>query len=324
MDKHIKIIDLLDKDFLTEDEQNYLNEVIHSDEDSASLVAIYNNLKTNLPNTTHLDTELLGEFILYEKNELGDDRIIPLLAAKMKSHLKNCLVCDEEYQKLIKEYEKVGVHLKETIKKKVTQNSIKPKISTIIVEKFSTFRYVYATVAVLAVLYLGLFTISSISTPDYTKNIFSDDDNGLYMTRGRTSVLFQKGLDAADRGHYDEALNYFEEDIIEHSSESSIFYSHFITGLIYLKSAEKDFLGLFLSYDVEKINHAIENLNTSIEKNTSGNYDNLKLDAHYYLGRSYLLLENYDKAKEELNIVITLKGKFYNQAKELVSLPEMN
>ena len=81
---------------------------------------------------------------------------------------------------------------------------------------------------------------------------------------------------------------------------------------------------MFPSYDADKLNYSIENLNTSIEKNSSGNYNNLKLDAHYYLGRSYLLLENYDKAKEELNIVITLKGKFYNEAKELVTLPEMN
>jgi len=324
MEKHDKIIELLEKDFQTADEQKYLDEIVQSDKDSARLIAVYNSLKINILNAVHPDTEMIGDFILYENGELLDNAVIPVLADKIKLHLKNCLICSEEYQFLQKEYDDVGSHLEKTIKKQEKPSESKSFLPAFAGKKFSTFRYAFTTMAVLAVIYFGLFTVSSITTPDYNKNIFSVDDDGFYVTRGRTSVTFQKGLDAAENGNYDEALKYIEEDIKTHSGESSIFYSYFTIGLTYLKSAEKDFLGLFPSYDDKKVNLAIKNLYISIEKNSSGNYDNLKLDAHYYLGRAYLLLENYGKAKEELNIVISSKGKFYNEAIDLIELPEMN
>ena len=324
MEKHDKIIELLEKEFQTADEQKYLDEIVQSDKDSARLVAVYNSLKANIPSAMHLDTEMIGDFILYENGELPDDAVIPVLADKIKLHLKNCLICSEEYQILQKEYDDVRSHLEKTIKKPEKPYESKSLLTAFTVKKFSAFRYAFTTMAVFAVIYFGLFTVSSITTPDYSKNIFSVSDNGFYVTRGRTSVTFQKGLDAAENGNYDEALKYITEDINAHSGESSIFYSYFTIGLTYLKSAEKDFFGLFPSYDDKKVNLAIKNLYTSIEKNSSGNYDNLKLDAHYYLGRAYLLIENYSKAKEELNIVISLKGKFYNEAIDLIELPEMN
>lgn len=324
MEKHFKIFELLEKEFLTADEQKYLDDIIHSDTDSSRLISVYKNLKTELPNLVHLDTEIIGDYILYENNELPGDPVIPLLAEKIRSHLKNCLVCNEEYQILRDEFRDVGNHLERRFEKGEKPFDSKSILPSITNKKLSSFRYAVATIAVVAVIYFGLFFMSYITTPRYSQNIFSAKDNSLYVTRGRTSVSFQKGLNAADKGNYDEALIYFEEDIKKHSNESSIFYSYFITGLTYLKSAEKDFLGMFPSYDANKINHSIVYLNTSIEKNTTGNYDNLKLDAHYYLGRAYLLLENYDKAKEELDIVISSKGRFYNEAKELITMPEMN
>jgi tetratricopeptide (TPR) repeat protein len=314
MEKHDKIIELLEKNFPTAEEQNYLNEIVQSDKDSARLVAVYNSLKTNIPIAMHLDTEIIGDFILYENGELPDDAIIPILADRIKLHLKNCLTCNEEYQMLQKEYDDVRSHLEKTIKKQDKPYDSKSLLSAFTVKNYSAFRFAFRTVA----------SVSSITTPDYNKNIFSVNDNGFHVTRGRTSVTFQKGLDAVENGNYIEAIKYIEDDIKAHPEERSIFYSYFIIGLTHLKSAEKDFLGLFPAYDHKKVNLAIKNLYTSIEKNSSGNYDNLKLDAHYYLGRAYLLLENYDKAKEELNIVISSKGKFYNEAIYLIELPEMN
>jgi hypothetical protein len=100
MEKYEKIITLLEKDSLTTEEQNHLEGTIKSDKGAARLVALYNSIKTNLPNVMHLDTELIGDFVLYNNEQLPDDAIIPLLADKINSHLKNCLVCNEEYQTL--------------------------------------------------------------------------------------------------------------------------------------------------------------------------------------------------------------------------------
>jgi tetratricopeptide (TPR) repeat protein len=272
----------------------------------------------------HIDAEMIGDFILYESGELTDDYLIPILAEKIKMHLKGCLKCQEEYQALQNEFKEVTSFVEKNIVKDEKSFSTKSFPSAFALNKISSFKYAITTIAVFAVVYLSLFTISSITTPDYNKNIFSGREDGFYVTRGRTSVAFQKGLDAIQKGSYDDAIDYFGEDIEKHSEQSSIFYTYFITGLTYFKLAESNFIGMFQSFDEEKLNRAILNLKLSIQKNTSGNYDNLNLDAHYHLGRAYLLLENVKEAKEQLSKVIESKGKFYNEAVELIRTVEKN
>lgn len=324
MEKHVKIIELLEKGSLSAEEQKYIDEIIGADSDAARLVKVYYNLKEELPQKFHPDSEMIGNFILFENGEEPEDKLVLLLADKIKDHLKNCLQCRDEYSLLKEEYTEAENFISQNILKEERAEKKSTILPSFIQNQFSNLRYAVTALVIIGVAYFGLLTVSSLTTPQYKQNIFSSNEDAKFITRGRTSLPFQKGLDAAEKGNYDEALKYFEEDIKEHSAESSIFYSYFITGLTYLKSAEKDFLGMFPSYDAEKLNLAIKYLISSIEKNDSGNYDNLKLDAHYYLGRAYLLLENFEKAKEELNIVISSKGKFYNEAKEIISLPEMN
>jgi tetratricopeptide (TPR) repeat protein len=324
MEKYEKIIELLDKEKLTKDEQNYLSEFVNSDKDATRLEAVYKSIKTNMPKIAHIDSEMIGDFILYENGELSEDAMIPLLADKIKLHLKNCLECGEEYESLKEEFDDVTNHIEKNILKDDKSYRTKSLLPAFAANNFSSFKYVFTIFVVFAVAYLGLFTFSSISTPDYNKNIFSGKEDGFYVTRGRTSFTFQKGLDAVQKESYDDAIKYFELDIEEHAHQGSIFYTHFITGLTYLKSAESSFIGMFQSFDKEKVNKAVTNLNLSVEKNISGNYDNLNLDAHYYLGRSYLLLEDFEKAKDQLTIVIESKGKFYNEAAELISTLEKN
>jgi tetratricopeptide (TPR) repeat protein len=169
-----------------------------------------------------------------------------------------------------------------------------------------------------------MFAVSSIITPDYKKDLFSARNEEFYLTRGRTSISFQKGLDALDKGNYSDAINYLNLDIEKHNNESSIFYSNYILGSTYLKAAESDFLGMFISFDDDKVQLAIENLKTSIKKNTSGSYENLNLDANYYIGRAYLLLDDFDSAKKHLEIVVNNKGGFYNEAETIIESMEKN
>jgi tetratricopeptide (TPR) repeat protein len=318
MEQFEKIIKLLDKDNLTEEEQNYLNNTISSDKDASRLVAVYNSLKNKLPNMVHIDTEMIGEFILYENGELPENIVIPALSEKIKMHLKECLKCQDEYQSLKDEFIEVVDHIDRNITEEKKLIGAKSILSTFATNKFLSFRYAFTAIAVIAVTYLSLFTISSIATSEYNKNIFSAMDEGDYITRGRTSLTFQKGLDAVQKGSYDDAIKYFENDIEEYSEQGSIFYTYFVKGLTYLKAAESSFIGLFQSFDEDKVNRAIVNLKLSIDINVSGNYENLNLDAHYYLGRAYLLLNNVNDARNHLTIVIESKGKFYKESAELV------
>jgi len=172
--------------------------------------------------------------------------------------------------------------------------------------------------------YLGLFSVSSLLTPYYEQNIFIQGEDEFYTTRGRTSVLFQQGLNSIENGNYEKAIKFFNEDILENKNDKSIFYSYYIIGITYLKAAESDFIGLFKSFDKQDVELAISNLRESIDKNDSGDYDNLKLDSYYYIGRAYLLIEDNDSARSSFKKVIDGKGRFAIDSKNLIGKMEKN
>jgi len=209
------------------------------------------------------------------------------------------------------EYSETTEYLSNTIKDQRSPDKIHPSL---FLKRSGSVKYAFVSVFAIFILYVGLYSLSSFTTPEYKKNLFAEQDNAFYKTRGRTSIEFQKALDALEHNDFSDAANYLMQDINDHNNESSIFYSYYILGLSYIKSAESNFLGMFNNFDNEKVSIAIKNLNESIEKNTSGNYENLNLDAHYYLGRCYLLLGDIENAKHHLSIVIDQKGKFYNEA----------
>jgi len=305
MEQYEKIIELIKKVNLSPEEQKCLDDSIESDKDLKRLIEVYKNLNCGLEDTIHSDLDMLSSYILYEKGNEPDDKLVPLIADKIKLHLDKCLICRKEYEVLEADYSDVKEYLKNT-------------------QNIAKYRYAFTTVITLIVLYAGMFTVSSFKTPDYKENVFSAQDEDFYLTRGRTSISFQKGLDALDKGNYSDAINYLNLDIEKHNNESSIFYSNYILGSTYLKAAKSDFLGMFISFDEDKVQLAIENLKTSIKKNTSGSYENLNLDANYYIGRAYLLLDDFDSAKKHLEIVVNKKGRFYNEAETMIEAMEKN
>ncbi len=322
MEQYEKIIELIEKVNLSPEEEKYLNDSIESDKDIKRLIEVYRNLKSGLTNSIHIDLDMLSSYILYEKGNVPDVKIVPLIADKIKLHLHNCLKCREEYEMLEADYSDVKEYLKNTF---VDDNKEKHKLlPSFLSQKITKVRYAFTTVITLIVLYVGMFAVSSITTPDYKKDLFSAQNEDFYLTRGRTSISFQNGLDALYKGNYSNAINYLNLDIEKHNNESSIFYSNYILGSTYLKAAESDFLGMFISFDEDKVQLAIENLKTSIKKNTSGSYENLNLDANYYIGRAYLLLDDFDSAKKHLEIVVNNKGRFYNEAETIIESMEKN
>jgi Tfp pilus assembly protein FimV len=81
---------------------------------------------------------------------------------------------------------------------------------------------------------------------------------------------------------------------------------------------------LFKSYDEGNVNLAIANLKESIDKNSSGDYESLKLDSYYYIGRAYLLNDDKDSARSSLQKVIDGKGRYSKEAVELIKQIEKN
>ena len=62
----------------------------------------------------------------------------------------------------------------------------------------------------------------------------------------------------------------------------------------------------------------IEHFEKSIELNNSGTFSNLNLDANYFIGKAYLLIDEKAKAKDHLQDVVNSKGSYYKKAEELI------
>jgi tetratricopeptide (TPR) repeat protein len=321
-----KILELLQKKSLAVEESRLLKEFAESDTEIGSFINIYYGLDANLSNSAHLHTDLLSSYILYEMGDDPENKTIPIIRNKIKTHLRDCMICKNEYDLLLNEYNEVKEHVNKIVIRE--QKSEQPrKQGFTLLPGFlnqAKFRYTFVALTVLIIGYISLFSLSTALTPYYEKNIFSSTEDDSYLTRGRTSVLFQQGLNSIENGDYENAIDFLNKDILENKDDKSIFYSHYIIGITYLKAAESDFIGLFKSFDKQEVELAISNLRESIDKNDTGDYENLKLDCYYYIGRAYLLIEDKDSAASSLQKVITGKGKFAGESKELIEQIEKN
>lgn len=310
-----KIIELLDKEIISEDENNLLEVMIKDNPEAKKIRDAYLNLKTSLKKDEHIDEELIAEYVMY-KNNLSSDRLIVLLANKVEDHIRKCVKCEKLFTELNAEYCDVDSFVSNSVTKQVNQHKPAQTKGFFLFNNFSAAKYAFASLAAVVVLYVGLFAVSSFTTPDYKKSFLDGED--FYTTRGRTSELFQRGLDAIDRKDYDSAIKFLSDDVNSNKSDESIFYTHFILGITYVNKAENDFLGLFKSFNNNDVKKGIENFEKSIALNNSGKFDNLKLDAHYFIGKSYLMIDDKVSAREHLQSVVDEKGSYYKKAEELL------
>lgn len=312
-----KILELLNKPELSSAEKAELDRLLLEIPDSDKIVKTFNSLKNIVSKNSHIDENLLGEYVLYKNNMLEDKRAILLLEGKIEDHLRICDRCTSILKDFNIEYEEVDSFLNQSITdtsaKKTTQSDFYGFF-----RKMSSVKLAFATAAAVVILYIGMFTASSVFVPDYKKYAIAEDERDFYNTRGRTSELFQRSLDAIDKKDYDNAIRFLNEDINVNKNETSIFYSHFILGVTYIQSSESSFLGTFKSFDKQKIEDGIRNLQKAIDLNTSGKYNNINYDAHYFIGKAFLLVEDFQSARENFEIVVNNKGSYYKKAKQLL------
>lgn len=316
MDETEKILELLDKDTLSDEEKEYLTNVLNNPE-LKKIQETYLRLKTSLKRSEHVDEELMAEYVLY-KNNITEEKMIVLLANKVEDHLRYCAECQELFRNLNSEYSNVDEFINNNITTKPAEKEHAKSFKVGSLLNLKKFKYASFSFATVVIIYLGLFIVSSVTTPDYKKSFL--DGNDFYTSRGRASEYFQRGLDAIDNKKYDAAVKYLKEDIAEDNDDETLFYSYYVLGITYVNKGENNYLGLFESYNKDDVIKGIECFNKSIQLNTSGNFDNLKLDAHYYMAKAYLLIDNVPSAKEHLKIVVDGKGSYYKKSEELLKI----
>ena len=307
-----KILDILTKDDLNKDDKAHLEKLISSDSAAKEFFKKFRRVEDLIKASSHISEEDLYDYILFKnKNTIKKPETSKIKF--IEDHLRKCARCSSVYLQLSEEYSDIDNY--------VAGNFLKPEEQSSVNKFFNNrpLKYSFVTFSTAFVLFFLLFIISQLTTPPNYKLAKIDNSALNYVTRGRASNEFQKGLVALDNKQIDDAVSYFKKDISDNNNDKTIFYTNYILGLTYLEYSEKDFLGLFISYDNIKVNKAIENLKESILKNNSGKFPNITANSYFYLAKAYLMLNNIQEAKKDLQMVITLKGSRSDNAKELLS-----
>ncbi len=318
MDNLEKILDLLQKEKLTADESDYLNNLNNNDLEGLKLYNDYFKIEKAVKSSSHLSVDELGEYILFKNGTEGDDKSIIKQAPKIEAHLRECKKCTEEFKLLNGEYSETENFLSNEFAKKSPEENKTQQVPAAITRRLYTSRYGFATTIILGFLILSAIVVSNLTSPSFYKLAKVSNGSEFSNSRGRATNYFQEGLKSLEENNSDQAIKFFNEDIKQNSSDETIFYSYYIIGLTYLQESENSFLGLFPSYNKPKVVEGINNLQACIQKNNSGKFPDINMDADFYLAKASLMLEDKQEAIKYLKIVVDGKGSRMNNAAEIL------
>ncbi len=319
MGKKDKILDLLGKKSLTDSEKDELESLAGSDKELSELRKTYEQLESVVSHSSHLSEEELSQYTLYKNGMVPDDSSIIGRIPFIETHLRKCAVCSGILREFNLEYSDIDSFLSESIVSgRDSSDRSADSRTELSLNRYKAPRYAFASIIIVGLVYLALYVVSSFTTPAFYNNAAISSDSQFSINRGRATENFQNSLKALENHNYDEAISYLQKDIKENSRDETIFYSYYIMGLSYLKTAEHDFLGLFPGYNQDRASKGAEYLEESIRKNDSGRFNNIKLNSYFYLAKASLMLKDKEGAKHYLTLVINGKGSKMEEAKYLL------
>jgi hypothetical protein len=321
MEKFEKIINILEREVIPYEDKEYLKRIATEDIDIKNFISIHSKLKRIFNSSYHLDMEILAEFILYYDGDLDAAEYIPQITDKIEDHLAECSDCNNLYLKFSKKFQQVDIFVTNAINDN-EDYEIQEDPPVIAKTRRSNFRAALTAFIILIIAYFGMMITSYYSTPSYKKNIFEFDAINNSLIQSRDTEFYKDGLKAFKKVDYDGAIGLLMEDIIINQNDSTIFYSHFLLGIAYIKSSENNILGTFKSYNHLRVNEGIQNLLIFIEKNEDGANERASIDAHYYIAKAYISIDAIEEAKTHLQIVTEKRGKYYSDAVEILNVFE--
>ncbi|NOX66545.1 MAG: hypothetical protein GXO85_12355 [Chlorobi bacterium] len=317
--KEEEIIELLTRQNLSEADRKRVLEELRANPNLRDMESIIHTL-TDLAKDEHVDTDVLSEYVLFLNGDRSEESKLTLLIPQIEKHLQSCSKCREEFEFLSSELNEVDNFLSKNIGVKEEDKAVKTKGPNIfrLFENFNA-KYSYAAAASIMIMFLSLFAISEFSTPDYVKLSSQHSYDDFSSTRGRTSVHFMNAVTALENKNYDSAISELQKDIKNNPDDLTTFYSYYVLGITHMTKAHSDFVGLFDSYDKKELSAAIDDFNKVLELNNSGLFKNVNSNTYFFLGKSYLLEEEFGNAKKYLVKAIDGETEYSQEAKELLS-----
>ncbi|HKI79508.1 MAG TPA: hypothetical protein VKA26_13280 [Ignavibacteriaceae bacterium] len=309
-----KIESLLAKDKLSAEDNELIKKIVSNDAEAKDFYEKYLRIGDFVKNSSHLSEEEIGNYLLFKGKNSGQIKLNGAEVNKIEKHIKECDKCSKIYLELDEELKDISTFVTEKFEGSDSSLSNQIQLPT----RNKLIRYYLVPIISIAVIYAILFVTSIFVTPKTTKLAGIDENTVNYVTRGRASNEFQKGLAALDSKDYPDAVNYFISDAENNPDDETIFYSHYVLGLTYLEMSERDFVGLFPSFDKGNVTSAIESFNKCINKNNSGSYPDITASSFFFIGEAELMLGNNKAAIENFRKVIDLKGSKIDKAKKLL------
>lgn len=309
-----KIIELLEKERLTEKESAELNQIVEADPESNEFFKTYQKLKSAFLLSKHLSENDFVEYVLFKNENIsGIDKYF-IKSAVFDSHLKKCRTCQDQLKLYVSEFAEVDSYISEQFKQKTL-----PENKFIKFSKDANVRKAFWGFAAIILITVILVTASNLTSPKFYTLAKLDENIDFSISRGRSTDYFQKSIKALEEKNYTEGIDQLKRDIYYYPNDETIFYSYYILGLTYLATAEKSFLGLFPTYDASSAKSAYESFMNSISHNNSGKFQNVLLDSYFYAAKSLLMLNNQTEAKKYFEVVVNEKGSKMKEAAAILN-----
>lgn len=313
-----KIISLIEKENISEDDKSLLKQLLEDDPESRNFYSTYRKLGKAFRLSNHLSHDELGDYVLIKNGLEPENRLNMEKVFVFDVHLRRCEKCSKLMKSLNEEFSDIESFVAGQFNQQIKETAQLTSAAHSRIPKFNFARYAFIGISSFAIIILALIAISNLTTSKYYDLAVITDESGMMISRGRTTDDFELSIKALEEKNYESAIEFLKSDIEQNKYDETIFYSHYILGLTYLETAEKNILGLFPSFNKSHARYALENFKKTIELNNSGKFININLDAYFYSAKAALMSEDTKSAKEFLEIVITEKGSKLNEASEII------
>jgi len=314
-----QIIDLIEKNNLTEEGKKSLDKILKEDAEAAEFYNSYKKLGVAFLESKHLTTDEFADYVLIKNGKEPERKESLQNIPFFDDHIRRCDKCTEELKFYNKEYLDVDNFISNQLEATKTESKKPSESKVFSIPKLFFSRYAVIGISAMAILFFSLIVISNLSTSKYYKLASVSETSDISISRGRTTNDYELSMKALEEKDYRSAIEFLKSDIESNPNDETIFYSHYILGLTYLETAEKNVLGLFPEFDKSAAEFALQNFKKTIELNTSGKFQNVNLDAYFYSAKASLMLEDSKSAKEYLNIVIKEKGGKMKDARQILN-----
>lgn len=312
-----KLIELIDKKTLSEEEKTLLDSLLNEDVENRTFFETYKKLGKAFFVSKHLTIDELGDYVLIKNGFEPQSNKNLVKISLFDEHLRRCERCREEMKFFNREFSDVENFVNAQFDNpKESISDSKPRILNL--PRINYSRYVFS-LTVIIILCVSLIITSKLSESKYYKLATIRELSEMSNSRGRSTTEFEMSIKAIEDKDYQKAIDYLKKDIELNKNDQTIFYSYYLLGLTYLESAESSTFGLFPKFDKTSAKLALDYLTKTIELNNSGRFQNINLDSYFYAAKAALMLENTMLAKQFLQIVINEKGAKLNEAAEILS-----